>query len=101
MLHVRTVVAMLALLVTITGCGANQQVTRNPDTEALFSAAREGHADTVKALLTSGKPDVNGTDERGLSAGVQIVHYTSGIRTGSKREEKLDRREMASLDRSL
>jgi uncharacterized protein len=65
MLHARTVVAMLALLITFTGCGANRQITRNPDTEALFRAVREGHADTVKALLTSGKPEVNGRDERG------------------------------------
>jgi ankyrin repeat protein len=65
MLHARTVAALLVLLMIFMGCNANRQVARNPDTEALFSAAREGHADTVKALLTSGKPEVNGRDEGG------------------------------------
>lgn len=61
------VVMMVALLVGLAGCAEVREatVTRNPETDALLQAARMGHADTVKSLLTGGRADVNGKDERG------------------------------------
>lgn len=56
---------MLALLVGLAGCAEARRATRSPETDSLLSAARTGHADTVKSLLTGGKADVNGRGERG------------------------------------
>lgn len=64
-LRVVIVVITLALLVCLVGCAEARQVARSPETDALLQAARTGHADTVKSLLTGGKADVNGKDERG------------------------------------
>jgi hypothetical protein len=61
----RKVVIALALLVGLAGCAEARRATRSPETDALLQAARTGHADTVKSLLTGGKADVNGRDERG------------------------------------
>lgn len=55
----------LSLVFTFIGCSGAHQVTRAPETDALFVAARSGNADTVKALLASQKADVNATDDRG------------------------------------
>jgi ankyrin repeat protein len=49
----------------VVGCSQGTKTSRSPQSDALLRAAREGNADTVKALLTSGKPDVNGRDEGG------------------------------------
>jgi uncharacterized protein len=65
MIRARTVTVVLGLIVTLAGCGAGRQVARDPETEALFRAVREGHADTVRSLLVSSKANVNGTDENG------------------------------------
>ena len=55
----------IALLVGLAGCAEARRATRSPETDALLQAARAGHADTVKGLLTGGRADVNGRDERG------------------------------------
>ncbi|HEY0169502.1 MAG TPA: ankyrin repeat domain-containing protein [Pyrinomonadaceae bacterium] len=59
------VVITIALLVGLAGCAETRQATRSPETDALLQAARTGHADTLKNLLTGGKADVNGRDEQG------------------------------------
>lgn len=61
------IVVTLALLVGLAGCAEARRATppRSPETDALLQAARTGHADTLKSLLTGGKADVNGRDEQG------------------------------------
>lgn len=59
------VVITLALLVGLGACAEARRAARSPETDALLQAARAGHADTVKNLLTGGKADINGRDERG------------------------------------
>ncbi len=59
------VIITLALLVVLAGCSEVRQAARSPETDALLQAARTGHADTVRSLLTGGKADINGRDERG------------------------------------
>ena len=48
---------------------------RNPQTDALLRAAREGNADTVKALLASQDTDVNAADEQGNTALIEAARY--------------------------
>lgn len=55
----------LTLLAGLLGCSEARKATRSPETDALLQAARTGHADTVRSLLTGGTADVNGKDERG------------------------------------
>lgn len=59
------IVITLALLVLLAGCSEVRRAARSPETDALLQAARTGHADTVRSLLTGGKADVNGRDEQG------------------------------------
>lgn len=59
------VAVTLALLVGLLGCAEARKAARSPETDALLQAARAGHADTVKGLLTGGKADVNGRDDHG------------------------------------
>jgi uncharacterized protein len=59
------VVVTLALLAGLLSCAEARKAARSPETDALLQAARAGHADTVKSLLTGGRADVNGRDERG------------------------------------
>jgi uncharacterized protein len=64
----RIVIIILALLTALAGCSPSSQTTRSPETDALLRAARAGHADTVKNLLTTPGLDVNARDERGNTA---------------------------------
>jgi ankyrin repeat protein len=57
--------AVILALVFVAGCAQARRAERSPETDALLQAARAGHADTVKGLLTGGKADVNGRDDRG------------------------------------
>ena len=66
---------LLAVLLLITGCSQGKQTARNPQTDALLRAAREGNADTVKALLSAQGTDVNATDERGSTALIEAARY--------------------------
>lgn len=66
---------LLAILLVIAGCSRSTQTARNPQTDALLRAAREGNADTVKALLSSPGADVNATDERGSTALLEAARY--------------------------
>lgn len=75
MLRRHIVITMLALLVALTGCSRSTQITRNPESDALFRAARAGHADTVKSLLTSPGVDVNARDEHGNTALIEAARY--------------------------
>lgn len=61
----RRIVNALALFVALAGCSEARRAARSPETDALLQAARMGHADTVRSLLTGGKADVNGRDEQG------------------------------------
>lgn len=77
MLRARTLITLLTLTWALAGCGGTQQVARSPETEALFTAVRGGHADTVKSLLAAGRANVNGKDERGntpLSEAARLGH---------------------------
>lgn len=74
--HARTVIAILVLLAAVTGgCSQSTQLTRSPETESLLRAARAGHGDTVKALLSSLKADVNGRDERGNTPLIEAARF--------------------------
>lgn len=66
---------LLVALLVITGCSRSTQTARNPQTDALLRAAREGNADTVKVLLSSPGADVNATDERGSTALLEAARY--------------------------
>jgi hypothetical protein len=46
-----------------------------PANGCLLRAAREGNADTVKALLSAPGADVNATDERGSTALIEAARY--------------------------
>lgn len=59
------VVITLALLAGLLGCAESRRAARSPETDALLQAARTGHTDTVRSLLTGGRADVNSRDERG------------------------------------
>lgn len=65
--------ALLAVSLALAACGRSS--TRNPQTEALLRAAREGKADTVKALLASRDTDVNAADEQGNTALIEAARY--------------------------
>ncbi|MBD0372890.1 MAG: ankyrin repeat domain-containing protein [Pyrinomonadaceae bacterium] len=56
-------IAVLIAFVIVVGC--SQQTARSPESDALLRAARGGHADTVRSLLTSKNMDVNTRDEQG------------------------------------
>lgn len=61
---------------TLAACGRQSATTaRSPQSEALLKAAREGNADTVKALLSSPGADVNATDERGSTPLIEAARY--------------------------
>ena len=62
----RIMVIALALPLVLAGCAQQaRRAERSPETDALLTAARNGHADAVKSILAGGRADVNGRDERG------------------------------------
>ena len=62
----KVICGAIMLLLAFIGCATDRpQTARNPETDALLRAARAGHADTVKSLLTAAKADVDGRGERG------------------------------------
>jgi ankyrin repeat protein len=72
----RVICGALVLLLAFNGCAADRtQTARNPETDALLLAARGGHADTVKSLLTAAKADVNGKDERGNTPLMEAARF--------------------------
>ena len=67
---------LLAVSMALAACAQqNTPSARNPQSEALLRAAREGNADTVKALLSSPGADVNATDERGSTPLIEAARY--------------------------
>jgi ankyrin repeat protein len=66
---------LLVILLVMAGCSRTTQTTRSPQADALLRAAREGNADTVKALLSAQGTDVNATDERGSTALIEAARY--------------------------
>ncbi|HEV2863823.1 MAG TPA: ankyrin repeat domain-containing protein [Pyrinomonadaceae bacterium] len=68
----------LALLLVAAGCAEVRRAQRSPETGALLQAARAGHADTVKSLLTGGKADVNGRDDRGNTPLIEAARAGHG-----------------------
>lgn len=66
---------LLAALLVMAGCSRTPPPARNPQSDALLRAAREGNADTVKALLSAQDADVNATDERGSTALIEAARY--------------------------
>lgn len=69
------VISALVLGVMLAGCGAGRQIARSPETDALLNAARAGHGDTVKSLLSGGRADVNGKDERGNTPLIEAARF--------------------------
>ena len=61
----RHIPVLLAALLVIVGCS---QTKSSPETDSLMRAAREGHADAVKELLTTPGIDVNAKDADGNTA---------------------------------
>ena len=59
------VAVMLALVIVLSGCTEARREAHSPETDALFQAARGGHAEAVRSILTGGRADVNGRDESG------------------------------------
>ena len=49
----------------VTGCNRARHTSHSQETDALFRAVRAGSPDTVMALLSSPKVDVNAVDEQG------------------------------------
>ncbi len=74
--HARTVTAVLILLAAAAvGCSQSSTLTRSPETESLLSAARAGHADTVRTLLSSPKADIDGRDEQGNTPLIEAARF--------------------------
>ena len=73
--NVRTTITILALLAAVGGCSQPSRLTRSPETESLLRAARAGHGDTVRALLSSPKADVNGRDEHGNTPLIEATRF--------------------------
>lgn len=71
----RTVIISTLLAVSLALAACGRQSTRSPQTEALLRAAREGNADTVKALLAAQDTDVNAADEQGDTALIEAARY--------------------------
>lgn len=65
MKRIVTSLFVVSLLFAVQNCSTAKRATRSAETDALLRAAREGNADTVRALLTSPNVDVNGIDEHG------------------------------------
>ncbi|GEM_PF-2355686 len=60
------IILFFTVLFLIAGCVIPvQQVKLSPEEDALFRAARGGHADTVKEVLKPGKVNINVKDEQG------------------------------------
>lgn len=66
---------LFAILLVMAGCSHSTQTARSPQADALLRAAREGNADTVKALLSASGADVNATDELGSTALMEAARY--------------------------
>ena len=62
---------LLVLLAVSPGC--QRQTAHHPEADALIRAARAGHADTVKTLLSTSGADVNAKDERGNTALIEAA----------------------------
>jgi ankyrin repeat protein len=74
--HAWIVTAILVLLAaTVVGCSQSSRPTRSHETESLLRAARAGHADTVRALLSSPNADVNGRDEHGNTPLIEATRF--------------------------
>ena len=72
----RTVTAVFVLLAVISGgCDQPARPARSPETESLLRAARAGHGDTIRALLTSPEVDVNGRDEHGNTPLIEAARF--------------------------
>ncbi len=68
-------IILLAVLLVMAGCSHSTQTARIPQADALLRAAREGNADTVRALLSTPGADVDATDERGSTALLEAARY--------------------------
>lgn len=69
--------ALLAISMMLVSCSRQSSAppARNSQSEALLKAAREGNADTVKALLSSPGADLNAADERGSTPLIEAARY--------------------------
>ena len=67
--------AVIAMLFVLSGCNAARKPARTPETDALFHAATEGDADTVKALLASPNVDINALDDNWNTPLMQAARF--------------------------
>ncbi|HVF90169.1 MAG TPA: ankyrin repeat domain-containing protein [Blastocatellia bacterium] len=67
-------VILLAVLFAL-ACNGAGTGSRGPQDDALISAAREGHDDTVRSLLASPGVNVNARDGRGGTALIEASRY--------------------------
>lgn len=75
MRHLLTSIFIVSIIFLIAGCSTAKRATRSPETDALLRAAREGNADTVRALLASPNVDVNGLDDNGNTPLIEAARF--------------------------
>lgn len=68
-------VFIASLVFAVIGCSTANRATRTSETDALLRAAREGNADTVKALLANPGADVNGVDDAGNTPLLEAARF--------------------------
>jgi hypothetical protein len=71
----RRLLVYIAFALCVFGCTARRSATTTPETDALFRAAREGNADTVKSLLATRLADVNATDANGNTPLIEAARF--------------------------
>ncbi|HEY0546199.1 MAG TPA: ankyrin repeat domain-containing protein [Pyrinomonadaceae bacterium] len=69
-----TLVSIILVLLVGAACRTGQ-TTRSPEADALLRAARAGHADVVKTLLSAPNADVNAKDEHGNTALMEAARF--------------------------
>lgn len=69
-----TLVFIILALLAGAAC-LTKQATHKPEADALLRAARDGHADVVKTLLSAPNADVNAKDEHGNTALMEAARF--------------------------
>lgn len=64
---------LLASCLLFAGC--TKEKSRNTQTEALFSAVRQGNTDMVRSLLSTPAVEVNVTDDRGSTPLLEAARF--------------------------
>ena len=76
MLRAKFLLLIFVLLFTFAGCNQGSiSFKPDPKTEELLTAARAGHADTVRTLLSQPDAKINGRDENGNTALIEAARF--------------------------